>query len=200
MNVGEPNRRGRTLPGCAQLRGSILIEVLVAFLIFSVGLLGLAALLAVSQQSEMEAYQRSYALMLLDDMANRVRANVTANRGTMVCYDLELPLGSRATFSATGCDAIADGDLAAWDAALKGSAEQEDIDGDGSEENVGAMIGARGCVTRVAGQPVIQVAVAWQGLSETSAPTASDCAGNVYGNDAQRRVVARNVRFANAID
>ena len=143
----------------------------------------------------MDAYQRSYALMLLDDMNNRIRANVTANRGTMTCYDFDTYVGMGATFSDTGCDGIADADLAAWDAALKGAAEQED------GANVGAVIGGRGCVTRDAADPrVIRVAVAWQGLSETFVPTASNCGAGLYGNDAQRRVVTRDLLFANSID
>jgi type IV pilus assembly protein PilV len=176
--------------------GSILIEVLIALIVFSIGLLGMAGLLGAAQRSEMESYQRSYGLMLLDDMASRIRSNVTANRGTRVCYDLGSgSLGSGTTFTATGCDAIADADLTAWDAQLKGSSELE------NDVAAGAMLGARGCIRQDAADArIVHVSVAWQGLSETAEPSASDCGSGLYGNEARRRVVTRALRFANAID
>lgn len=58
--------------------GVSLIEVLVTLVILAVGLLGVMALQARLQQSEMETYQRSQALLLLDDLAARMTANRTA--------------------------------------------------------------------------------------------------------------------------
>lgn len=67
--------------------------------------------------------------------------------------------------------------------------------------NVGAMIGARGCITQTvapaSGVPSqYLVAVAWQGLNSTAIPTIT-CGQNQYGaNDALRRVVALPVTIA----
>ncbi len=55
--------------------GISLLEVLVALLITGMGLLGLAALQVKAQQADMESSQRSEALILLQDMASRLRAN-----------------------------------------------------------------------------------------------------------------------------
>ncbi|MDP2155736.1 MAG: type IV pilus modification protein PilV, partial [Sulfuricella sp.] len=56
-------------------RGFGMIEVLVSLFILLTGLLGLAGLLARSQQAEMESYQRAQALVLLQDMVARINAN-----------------------------------------------------------------------------------------------------------------------------
>ena len=56
-------------------RGATLIEILVTIVIVAFGLLGLAGLQMKMQMSETEAYQRSQALMLLNDMASRIGTN-----------------------------------------------------------------------------------------------------------------------------
>lgn len=161
-----------------------LLEVLIALLVLSVGLLGMAAMMVRAHQAEIESYQRAQALVLLEDMA----ARMTANRPARNCYAQANPLGQGSSFTGSGCNSIADADLVAWDALLKGAAEIR------SGASVGAMVGARGCIT--GSNESYVVSVAWQGLSETGAPT-NTCGQNLYGNDAQRRVVSRTVRFAN---
>ena len=56
-------------------RGATLIEVLVAMLILSVGLLGLAGLQMTALQSNHSAYYRSQATLLAYDIIDRMRAN-----------------------------------------------------------------------------------------------------------------------------
>ena len=58
--------------------GFSLIEVLVALLVLSIGLLGMAALQAVSLKSNHGAYQRTQATFLAYDMMDRMRANRTS--------------------------------------------------------------------------------------------------------------------------
>lgn len=55
--------------------GFTLIEVLVALLVMSVGLLGLAALQATSLKTNHGAYNRGQAIFLAYDMMDRMRAN-----------------------------------------------------------------------------------------------------------------------------
>lgn len=57
------------------MTGVSLIEVLVAVLIFSVGLIGLAGLLIVSTRSNQEAFVRTQVTFLAGSMADRMRAN-----------------------------------------------------------------------------------------------------------------------------
>jgi type IV pilus assembly protein PilV len=179
-------------------QGFGLIEILVTLSIIAVGMLGIAALHARVQQSQLEAYQRSQALILLQDIVSRLNANRTAAR----CYAMTDTDNGGLIFG-TGSDpaklvcsgygtaatrAIADSDMAAWDAALKGSAEA--LDGN----DVGGMIGARGCITSN-GADSFFIAIAWQGLNETAAP-ADACAQNLYGSESLRRVLSTTVRIA----
>lgn len=63
--------------------GSSLIEVLVTLLIFSVGLLGLAAMQLNALQGSTDSGQRSQATWIAQDMAERFRANP---EGTAAAY------------------------------------------------------------------------------------------------------------------
>lgn len=59
-------------------RGFTLLEIMVALLVLSFGLLGLAGLQAASIGSNHSAYLRSQATQLAYDMTDRMRANMTA--------------------------------------------------------------------------------------------------------------------------
>ena len=52
-----------------------MLEVFITIVILTIGLLGLAGLQSRLQASEMEAYQRAQALILLNDMASRIATN-----------------------------------------------------------------------------------------------------------------------------
>lgn len=56
-------------------RGVSLIEVLMAVLIFSIGLIGLAGLLIISTRSNQSAFIRTQVTFLASSMADRMRAN-----------------------------------------------------------------------------------------------------------------------------
>ena len=58
-------------------RGFTLLEVLIALLIFSLGVLGMAALLVLSVQTNHSAYLRTQASFLAQSMADRMRANAS---------------------------------------------------------------------------------------------------------------------------
>ena len=61
-------------------RGSTLFEVLIAVLVLGVGILGVGAMQARSLSSSHTASMRSQAVALSQDMADRMRANLTAVR------------------------------------------------------------------------------------------------------------------------
>jgi type IV pilus assembly protein PilV len=168
-----------------QNAGFGMLEVLITLIIVLTGLLGLAGLLTLGQQAEMESYQRSQALVLLEDMESRINAN----RNLASSYAGFLA-GTSAP--AVTCPGVATGaiDKCQWHNALLGAAETK------NGSSIGAMIGARGCVILTATDTYL-VSVAWQGLSPTFAPPAGlDCGKDSYGNDAQRRVVSTTLRIA----
>ena len=57
-------------------RGFSLVELLVAMLIFAIGMLGLASLQGHGLQYNMDAYERSQAVFFAYDMSDRMRANI----------------------------------------------------------------------------------------------------------------------------
>jgi type IV pilus assembly protein PilV len=165
-------------------RGVTMIEVLVTIVIVVIGLLGLAGLQARIQTAEIESYQRVQAIVLMQDMVDRLRSN----RNEATSYVATAGTGSTVTSASSGFQR----DLFEWHNALLGASET-----DGSAK-LGAMIGARGCISAVAGRPFeFDVAVAWQGLTPTAVPTVSACGAGQYGsNDGNRRVIATRVVFS----
>ena len=180
------------------IRGASMVEVLVTMVIIAVGLLGMAGLQVRLQTSEMEAYQRSQALLLLADMANRIAVN--RNNAPSYVVAPTAPLGVASTNAL--CTALpatpttTQRDIGEWCAALQGAAE---ISGG---NRVGAMVGGRGCVQQIGSDYL--VTVAWQGFTPIAAPPSSvACGANSYDgatgscvNDLCRRTVTTLVRIA----
>lgn len=182
----------------ASVRGASMIEVLVTMVIIAVGLLGLAGLQVRMQSSEMESYQRSQALLLLSDMANRMASNRSAVLADAYVIAATAPVGAGMTCTALpGTPTTVQRDRYEWCTALQGAAE---VSGGIS---VGAMVGGRGCVEKIGGEYMLTVA--WQGLTPIAAPPSSvACGANSYDgasgqcvNDLCRRAVTTLVRIAN---
>ncbi|MEX2240117.1 MAG: type IV pilus modification protein PilV [Burkholderiales bacterium] len=186
-------------------RGFTMLEVLVSLAILVFSLLGLIGLQARAQIATFESYQRGQALILVQDMADRI----AVNRGAAGCYAITTDTASGTPYLGTGYSgtpvctasvgtaisrAVADADLQAWNSALQGAAETAGAD------QVGGILGARGCVSFDPLTNSYRVAIAWQGTAETVAPTAGNpaatCASNLYGPDTQRREVGVIVRIA----
>jgi type IV pilus assembly protein PilV len=171
--------------------GFTLLEVLITIVILAFGLLGLVGLQTRMQLAETESYQRAQAVMLLSDMAERM----TANRTVVSQYGADattVTLGTGVD-DTTNCAVVTAGpsrDLCEWSQALKGASETK------GASNVGAMIGARGCIQllQAADAPtctpaIYRVTVAWQGLQATISPALA-CGKDSYGaNDALRRAI-----------
>jgi type IV pilus assembly protein PilV len=172
--------------------GTTLLEVLVTVVILSFGLLGLAGLQMKTRSVEMESYQRSQAMVVINDMVNRLQlARVKA-----ADYISDDALGGGDVESCGGKTGAAF-DLCEWSNAIRGAAEES------GGVKLGAMLGARGCITQLqapvttagACTPgVYEVTVAWQGLFRTVAPN-NDCAQdlNIYGGDNYRRTISLRV-------
>lgn len=182
-------------------QGFSLIEVLVTLVITLIGLLGLAGIMVQAHIAELESYQRAQALILMQDMLDKISINRTV--GT--CY-AKTGTGGAPFFGTSGAattdcsagspnqQARATADMVDWGNALNGSSES--LGGN----SVGSIIGARGCVVlEDSVNRIYRVSVAWQGKVATVSPTTMNanytCAANQYGNDAQRRLVTATIRI-----
>jgi type IV pilus assembly protein PilV len=186
-----------------RFEGFTLLEVLITIIILAFGLLGVAGLQSKYLAAEMESYQRSQALILLNDIANRIVAN--RPEATVVTspvpYVTATALGTGDS-PASSCPTspISSRDKCEWSKALLGAAELSGASAS-TAAKIGAMAGARGCVELSATTPPsYRVSVAWQGLTATKAPDLT-CGKDAYGtDDAFRRVVSYQVVIPKLVD
>jgi len=109
-------------------RGFSLIETLVALVVMSVGLLGVAALHVDSMQRGQSGLFATRAVLLAGDMADRIRANALAGENYAIDWQQQPPAGDECADSAdgpapgwpTGCDALqmAQYDVRTWKESL----------------------------------------------------------------------------------
>ncbi|MCX8004346.1 MAG: type IV pilus modification protein PilV [Burkholderiaceae bacterium] len=92
-------------------RGLSMIEVLVAIVILSLGLLGVAGLQAAGLRASHSAHYRAQAAQFAADMAERMRANL----GQAANYALTLA----ATGPGAGCTGVCAADITDWLARLR---------------------------------------------------------------------------------
>lgn len=182
-------------PSLARQRGTSMIEVLVTMVILALGLLGVAGLQTRLQLSEMEGYQRSQAMILLEDMSHRLASN--RNNAASYATGVTAPLGAGMTCP-TAMTTLTERDKREWCMSLQGAAEKQ------GASDVGAMLGGRGCIEARPNNEYM-ITVAWQGLGAVSAPPSTvACGANLYNGamgspcleDKCRRAVTTLVRIA----
>lgn len=111
-----------------QQKGFTLLEVLVAIVVLSVGLLGLAGLMATSLRNTHSAYQRTQAAWLAYDVIDRMRINRTAALAAANNYNISLGTATSASSGLAGTD------INGWKATLANALPA----GDGSVATVSA--------------------------------------------------------------
>ena len=182
--------------------GFTLIEVLITFLVLAIGLLGLAGLQVNTLSNQFETYQRAQAVMLAQDMANRIRVDAIAARDNAYLESDQYGLLDEA--DCTVIAESADRYLCEWNNTLAGAGVAQ------AGQKLGSIIGARGCIENLAGtkdgEKIIRVTIAWQGSTPTIAP-ASTCGQGQYGavdpndpddpGDRYRRTASVDVVLAN---
>ena len=164
-------------------RGFSMIEVLITIALLMVGLLGLAGLQTRVTTAELEAYQRAQALVIVQDIVDRMEAN-KRNIASYVADDI----GVAGTIDCTGKTG-ADLDLCQVNNALVGTQERA------NGASLGSMIGGRACITSPAAN-VYVVNVVWQGITPTVAPAGVACGTNAFGDEKLRRAISMPVRVA----
>lgn len=176
-----------------------LIEVLVAALVFALGLLGLVGAQISAKKNGLEAQQRSVATALTRDLLERMRSNpqqiqaYLLDNAAPADAQPALPVCARVAAAAgngIGCSPaeLARHDLHEWLQLLAGSATMATVAGELSP--VAGLLLPRACVVASAGR--VSVAIAWRGLEPMASPAQSSCGtgGGWYGAaDEWRRVL-----------
>lgn len=168
-------------------RGIAMIEVLVSMLVMAFGLLGFVGLQAKTTFSQVEAHQRAQAIVLLADMSQRI----SLNRSQATAYVIT-DIGTTPPADACPTTTVVDQDVCEWAKLILGAAEQTGTGADAIK--VGAMLGARGCISSPAPNTYL-ISIAWQGVQTSGAPT-STCGLNAYSNENMRRVVTTVLQIA----
>lgn len=77
MNCLKQHLNSNALQRLGRQKGMTLLELLVAVLVLSVGMLGVAGLQTANMRNSQSAHQRTVAVLLASGMAERIRANKT---------------------------------------------------------------------------------------------------------------------------
>lgn len=120
---------------CRQ-HGFSLLEILIALMVLSIGLLGLAALQTMSLRMGHDSYQRTQATMLAYDMVDRMRANpqgLADGHYNVVMAD-DNPSGGDCVTSTCSTADLAAYDIRTWHSTL----EEKLSDGKGTISTSGA--------------------------------------------------------------
>ena len=175
MKTGLPSRAS----------GFTLIDILISLFILGFGMLALARVMAQSSLSEVEASQRSQAMTLAQDMAERINLN----RKNAVAY-VGSYSGTWGPDGAVDCSAmnLVPKDACEWQNLLAGSTTLD------ARNAIGAPMAALGCVINPAPN-IYVIAVAWQGMMPTTGSD-SACGANAFDREENRRVFSTVVQIA----
>lgn len=178
-------------------RGVGLIEVLIALLVFTMGVLGMASMQVRAKRTSYDALQRSLATSLTRDIIERMRSNPDAGVLENTYEVNNLGGGSIANEPTPDCRSnsnpctsaeLASHDLWEWEQALDGASES--VNGN----NAGGLVSPRACIEHDAG--VITVTIAWKGYDGKANPVAGNNCGtglNLYeAGEKDRQVVIVN--------
>lgn len=134
-----------------KVSGFTLLEVLIALLVLSIGLLGLAALQTFSLRLNHQAYERTQATLLMDEIVDRIRANPEGkNAGAFdnVGTGWSGSYPNCATTNCTTGSALANYDIAMWRSAIAAP---------------GVLASGVGTITRQApNSPFFNITVSWR--------------------------------------
>lgn len=162
--------------------GFSLIEVLIAVIILAIGLLGIAGLQVTSKRTSFEALQRVTAVMLAQDITERIRAN----KGELSTYTGKPDVTATVPAAAPNPDCgaatctpaeMVDYDVYQWQQAILGASETK------GGANAGGLILPTGCITAGVNTGEVTIAIAWRGLTKLSNPTINACGSGTNNYD-----------------
>lgn len=166
-----------------------MIEVLIALLVFTLGVLGMASMQVSAKRTSYDALQRSLATSLTRDIIERMRSNPSDT--SLVIYGAVNNLGDGSKGDTEPTDncrtstctpsQLATHDVWEWEQALDGASETLD------NIKAGGLVSPRACITHNAG--VVTVVIAWKGYGGQVDPSDKPCGKNLglYGIDDKER-------------
>lgn len=157
-----------------KLAGHGMLEVLIALVVISLGMLGAAALQATSKRAALETKQRLIATFLANDIIERMRNNPAAlasYAGSNVGGGTIAAEPSPNCSGASPCQPaqLAVHDRWLWEQSIDGAAIRY------GTTKAGGLVKPTGCISQSNGQ--IQVVISWHGSEQTS-DTGAGAAGN----------------------
>ncbi len=182
-------------------RGFSLIEMLIALVVFSVGLLAIAGLQTVSKQANFEALQRTAASQIAYGLLEDMRVNGDAINVYLAAG--EMGGGARGAEPAPNCSGAAicnaaqkaAHDLWFWEQVLDGNLEMSGNAGGGG------LVLPTLCIAGPVGggAGMYTVTIAWRGTANLSNANASAC-GTVGGNYGAENEFRRIMQIPTYID
>lgn len=164
--------------------GMALLEVLVALLITAFGILGYVALQARATVSMSEGQQRMQALILLEEISERISLN-RANAAAYVGDDFGV---AAPPDDCSGQATRAARDLCEWSHLIRGASEIE------GGQQVGALLAARACISNPAANEYV-IHLVWQGL-QASGAALNECGKDAYASEDTRRAISTRIQLA----
>ena len=155
-------------------RGFTIVEVLVALIVMSVGIVGIGALQIQARRANYDGIQHATATRLADALIERMRANpmqlTIYTDGGLGRTITSTPLDPVDCSASCNTSQMAAFDLYVWQRSLLGQAEQR------SGTFTAGLVSPTVCVSGPAGgSGTYQVALAWRGQSALSNPTVDTC-------------------------
>ncbi|MBQ4845809.1 type IV pilus modification protein PilV [Pseudoalteromonas sp. MMG005] len=176
-------------PSYSRQNGFTLLEVLIAFMVLSFGLLGAVALQAKAKQASFDSMQRAAAVALANDIMQRIRVNDSAQLASnyKLIFTSQTALNAQRRCFGAQCTsaAIAALDLEQWKLAIR------------ARENTGTLDDTTVCINPKSDASTqgrgfnVEVVVSWRGRQKMKA-TDEIKAVSCGTNDDQRRLVVLN--------
>lgn len=176
-------------------QGVGLVEVLVALMVFSMGMLGIASLQIITKRSSFEAQQRQEAVLIANDMISRIKNSGLTPAQIKTKYDgkdfsaATTPATTTVNCLTTNCnvDQLVVYDLISWHKNIYGNSI---VIGSGlSSRNISGLASAKGCidVSEASSKTTkVTVTVAWLSMSGMSGNKTRVC--SIDGSPKQREV------------
>jgi type IV pilus modification protein PilV len=158
-----------------------LIEVLVAFGVFGVGVVGTFSMQVAAKRTNYDAAQQSIATSMTRDILARIRAN----SDVLDAYVVD-DIGAEVLPAVGDCTSIscsnlqlAQHDIYEWSKSLSGERERVVIDGNNIAS--GGLVDARACIKNEAG--IVSVTISWRSFSAAIDASTTPCGERFSGEN-----------------